>query len=155
TIVDHLGVAPHQAVFQVGHFTVQGDGLNGAVSTQHDGAARGLVAAAGLHAHVTVLYDVQTANTVGAGNLVQRLQHFVGLHFLAINGNNVALLVGQFHVCRLVWRGFRRHAPTPHVFLGFRPGVFQVHAFVGNVQQVGVHGIRALALLHLYRNIAL
>src|SRR5690554_1571517 len=32
-VVHHLGIARHQAVFQVGHFAVQGDGLDGAVGT--------------------------------------------------------------------------------------------------------------------------
>ena len=154
-VVDHLGVARHQAVFQVRHFAVQGDGLDGAVSAQHDGAARCFIAAAGLHAHVAVLNDVQAANTVGTSQLVQGFQNHVRLHFLTIHGNNVTLLVGQLNVGRLLWSGFRRHTPAPHVFLGFRPGIFQVHAFVGNVQQVGVHGVRALALLHFHRNVAL
>src|SRR5690554_5302849 len=154
-VVDHLGVARHQAVFQVGHFTVQGDGLDGAVGTQHDGAARCFIAAAGLHAHVAVLNDVQATDTVLAGQLVQGFQNHVRLHFLTINGNNVALPVGQLNVSRLLWSGFRRNTPAPHVFLGFRPGIFQVHAFVGNVQQVGIHGVRALALLHFHRNVAL
>src|SRR5690554_4847577 len=155
SVVDHLGIARHQAVFQVCHFTVQSDGLDGAVGAQHDGTTRGFVTAAGLHAHVTVLNDVQTANAVVTRQFVQGFQHLVGFQILTINGNHVTLAVGQLNVGRLVWRGFRRHAPAPHIFLGFRPGVFQVHAFVRDVQQVGVHGIRALALLHLYRNIAL
>ncbi len=137
------------------HFTVQSNGLDGAVGAQHDGTTRSFVTAAGLHAHVAVLDDVQAANTIFTGQLVQGFQHHVGLHFLTINGNDVAFPVGELHVSGLVRRGFRRYAPTPHVFLGFRPGVFQVDAFVGDVQQVGVHGIRALALLHFHGDVAL
>ncbi len=155
TVIDHLGVARHNAVFQVRHFAVQSNGLDGTVGTQHDGAARSLVTAAGLHAHIAVLDDVQTANTVGTRQLVQGFQNHVGLHVLTIDGNNVALLIGQFNVGRLIRRGFRRHTPAPHIFLGFRPGIFQIDAFVGNVQQVGVHGVRALALLHFHRDVAL
>ena len=36
TGVDQAGILGHQLVFKVGDFTVQGDGLDGAVGTQHD-----------------------------------------------------------------------------------------------------------------------
>ena len=43
----------------------------------HDGTARGLVAAAGLHAHHAVLGDVDPAHAVLAGTLVQGGQDLV------------------------------------------------------------------------------
>jgi hypothetical protein len=60
----------------------------------------------------------------------------------------------QRQVFGRIRRIFRRHGPAPHVFLGLGVGVFQVAAFVGDVQQVGIHAIgrTALAVLHVDRN---
>src|SRR5690606_12705371 len=136
----------HQLVFQVGDFTVQGDGLDGAVSLEHDGAAGGFVAAAGLHAHVAVLHDIQATDAVLAANLVQVSQHFGRAHLLAINGDDVALAVGQLDVGWSVRRGFRRLGPAPHVLFVLGPGVFQHATFIGDMQQVGIHGVRRFLL---------
>src|SRR5690606_14631721 len=104
-VVDHGGVLGHQLVFQVRYFTVQGDGLDGTVCLEHDGAAGGFVAAAGFHADVAVFYDVDTANTVVATHLVQVGQHLRRGHVLTVDGYDVAFTVGQFQIGRGV-RGF-------------------------------------------------
>src|SRR5690606_10633277 len=140
-VVNQAGVAWHQFVFQVRHFTVQGDGFDGTVCFQHDGAARSFVATAGLHAHITVFDDIQTADAVGTTDFVQGFQHCGRAHFDAVDGDNVAALVGQFHIGRNIWRGFRADRPAPHIFFVLGPGVFQHAAFIGNVQQVSVHGV--------------
>src|SRR5690606_32907265 len=145
-VVDQAGVLGHQLVFQVGDFTVQGDGLDGAVSLEHDGAAGGFVAAAGLHAHVAVLHDIQTTDAVLAANLVQVSQHFGRAHLLAINGDDVALAVGQLDIGRAVRRSFRGLGPAPHVLFVLGPGVFQHATFIGDMQQVGIHGVRRFLL---------
>src|SRR5690606_7747872 len=111
-----------------------------------DGAARGLVAATGLHAHVAVLDDVQATDAVLAADLVQVAQHFGRAHVLAVDGYDIALAVGQLDVGRGVRRGFRGLGPAPHVLFVLGPGVFQHAAFIGDVQQVGVHGVRRLLL---------
>jgi hypothetical protein len=50
----------------------------------------------------------------------------------------------------LVRRLFGRDGPAPHGFLGLGRGILEVAAFVGNVQQVGIHRIRRAALLVLH-----
>ena len=121
------------------HFAVQGDGFNRTVGAQHDGATRGFITTAGFHPHITVLNNIQTTNAVLTGDLIQVLKDLVGLHGLAINRHDIAFLVGHFDVGRRVGRSFRRYTPAPHIFLGFRPGILQVDAFVRNVEQVGIH----------------
>ncbi|KWV89437.1 hypothetical protein PFLmoz3_00859 [Pseudomonas fluorescens] len=146
TGVDQAGILGHQLVFKVGDFTVQGDGLDGAVGTQHDGAARGFVATARLHAHITVLDDVETADTMLTADAVQGRQYRGRGHFNAVQRNDVAVAVSQFQVLRLVWSVLRGDRPFPHIFFVLGPGVFQHAAFIGNVQQVGVHRVRRLLL---------
>ena len=131
----------------MGGFAVQGQRLDGAVRGQHDGAAGGFVAAPRLHAHVTVLDDVETADAVVAAQLVELAEDLGGAQAFAVDGDDVALLIGQGHVGGLVRRRFRADAPAPHVFLRFPPRIFQVAALVGDVQQVGVHGVRGFLLL--------
>ena len=53
------------------HLAVQGDGLQIAVRGAQDGAAGGLVDAAGLHADKTVLHHVQAADAVGAAQCIE------------------------------------------------------------------------------------
>src|SRR5690606_38706449 len=79
--VDQAGVLGHQLVFEVSDFAVQGDRLDGAVSAQHDGTARGLVATTGLHADIAVLDDVQTTDTVFTADAVQGSQNGGRGHF--------------------------------------------------------------------------
>src|SRR5690554_750927 len=156
-VVDDFGVTRHQFVFQVGRFAVQGDRLDGTVGLHHDGAPRRLVAATGLHADKAVFNDIQTANTVGTTHLVQVLQHGCRAHLLAVDGHDIALAVGQYQVGRLIRRLLGADAPAPHVFLGFRPRIFQNAAFIGDMQQVGIHGVRRLLLVlaEVHRNVAL
>ena len=116
------------------------------MALEHDGAARGLVAAARLHADVAVLDYVQAPDAVLATNLVQIGQHFGRGHVLAIDGNDVALAVSQLDVGRRIRRRLRRTGPTPHVLFVLGPGIFQHTALVGDMQQVGVHRIGRLFL---------
>ena len=137
--------------------TIQGQGLNGTVGRQHDGATRGFVAATGLHTHVTVFHDIQAANTVIATQLVQFGQHVGRAQRFAVDGDDVALFKAQGDVGGLVRGRFRAHTPAPHVFFGFPPRIFQIAAFVRDVQQVGVHGVRGFLLLvgEIHRDITL
>ena len=64
TIINKFRIARHQFVFQVGHLAVEGDGFDGPMRTQHDGAARGLIASTGFHADVTIFHQIQTPDTV-------------------------------------------------------------------------------------------
>jgi hypothetical protein len=76
--------------------------------------------------------------------------HFVGLHLLAVDGDHVALGEFQVEILGLVRRLFRRHGPAPHRLFGLGRRIFQVTAFVGDMQQVGIHRIRRAALLVLH-----
>ncbi len=122
---------------------------------EHDGAAGGFVAATSLHAHVAVFHDVDTADTVVAAHLVQIGQYLRRGHVLAVDGNDIALTVGQFDVGRGVGGVFRGNAPAPHVFFVLGPGVFQYAAFIRDVQQVGVHGVRGLLAVTLNGDVVL
>src|SRR5690606_17795862 len=131
-VVDQLGILGHQAVLQVRHFTVQGDGLDGTVSLEHDGAAGGFVAAAGLHAGAAGRADGGTAAAAVAAGRVQVGQHFGGGHFLAVDGDDGTVAAAQLDVGGLVRCSFRALGPAPHVFFVLGPGVFQHAAFVGD-----------------------
>jgi hypothetical protein len=126
----------------VGDFPVEADRLDGTVGAQHDRAARSFVAAARLHADIAVLDQIETADAVLATQFVELGQNLGRAHAGAVQGDDIAFLVGQFQILGLVGRGFRRHRPPPHRLFGLGIGVFQMAAFVGNVQQVGVHRIR-------------
>ena len=127
-------------------FAVQSDRLDGAVGLEHDGAAGRLVATAGLHADITVLDDVEAADAIFTADAIQLGQDLGRSHVLAVDGNDVALAVGQLDIGRCVWSCFRRDSPLPHVLFMLGPGVFQHTALVGDVQQVGIHGIRRFLL---------
>ncbi len=129
------------------HFAIQRDGFDGPVRLEHNGAARGFVTTARLHAHVAVFDDVRPANAVGAPQGVEPLQHSSGRETLVIDGHDVTLAKGQLDVLRFVRRRFWRHAPAPHVFLGFSPGLFQHAPLIGDMQQIGVHRIGRFFLL--------
>src|SRR5690606_11951632 len=123
---------------------------------EHDGAAGRFVAAAGLHAHVAVFHDVQATDAIFAANAVQLGQDGGRAQLLAVNGDDVTVAVGQLDVGRGVRRGFWGLGPAPHVFFVLGPGVFQHAAFIGDVQQVGIHGIRRFLLaVALDRNLVL
>src|SRR3990167_8605287 len=146
TVVDQAGVFRHQLVFEVSDFAVQGDRFNGAVAFEHDGAAGRLVAATGLHANKAVFNDIQTTDAVFAADAVQLSQDGGRAHGLAVDGDDVTGAVGQLDIGWGIRRGFWRLGPAPHVFFVLGPGVFQHAAFIGDVQQVGIHGVRRLLL---------
>ena len=89
-----------------------------------------------------------------AAQLIQLEQQIGRRQTLAIDRHRVALLIADDDLFGLIRRIFRRHAPAPHVFFRAPPRVFQTAAFVGDVQQVGVHRIRRffLVLGEIHRN---
>jgi hypothetical protein len=74
------------------------------VGLVEDGAARGLVDAAALHAHQPVLHDVQQADAVFAAQLVELVDNLLGAHLLAVDGRGHALFKLQLHIGGLVRR---------------------------------------------------
>ena len=78
---------------------------------------------------------------------VQARQQPRGTQAPAIQRHRVAAGEFDFHYLRFVRRRLGRHGPAPDALVRLGPGILQVAALVGNVQQVGVHGIRRLVLL--------
>jgi hypothetical protein len=106
----------------VGDFAVEGDRLDGAVGAQQDGAARGFVAAARLHADVAVLDQVEAADAVLAAQLVEPASSSWRLHALAVDRDQIALLEFEIDVLGGIGRLLRRHRPAPHRLLGSAAG---------------------------------
>ena len=139
------------------HFSIQRDGLDRAMRSQQNATSWRLVAAAGLHPHVAVFNDIGATNAVSPAPLIELRQYLGSSQYLTVDRHHVAVLKGQDQFLRLIGRGFRAHRPAPHVFLGRDPGVFQHIALVGDMQQVGVHGVRGflLCLGKIHRDIVL
>ena len=149
-VVDGVRVAGHQLVLEVGGLPVEGDRLDGAVGAQHDGAARGLVAAAGLHPHVPVLDDVDAADAVLAADRVQALDRGGRAHRLPVDRDHVAAPVAELDVARGVGRRLRGAGPPPHPLVRLGRRDFELVPLERDVQQVGVHGVgRCVAALAL------
>ena len=149
-VVDQLGVARHQLVLEMRHLTIERDRLDGAVGFEHHGAGGCFVTAAGLHAHVAVLDQIEPADAVVAGHLVQVEHHLRRAHRHAIDAHDVTATVTEFDVGGLVGRLLGRHGPAPHVLARLPVGVFEAAALVGDVKEVGVHRVGGfLAALHL------
>ena len=156
-VVDQLGVARHQLVFQVCNLAIQRDGFYRPVGFQHDRAAGCFVAAAGFHAHIAVLHDIVAADAVGAADAVEFRKHRGGAHRLAVQAHYVAAGKFEFDIGCLIGCVFRAHAPAPHVLFRLRPGVLQLVALVGDMQQVGIHRVGRFLLRPgvIHRNIVL
>mmetsp|Transcript_21925 Transcript_21925/g.47855 ORF Transcript_21925/g.47855 Transcript_21925/m.47855 type:complete len:270 (+) Transcript_21925:619-1428(+) len=148
-IVDELSIAGHQLILEVRLLAVQGDGLNGAVGIQQDGAAGGLVHSSALHSHKAALHQVHTPDAVVAAQLVELSQQGGGAHLDAVNGHGVTLLKLNLQKGGGVWGLLRGHTACEHVLCGGHPRVLQGIALVADVQQVGVHGVGGLATLGL------
>ncbi len=140
----------------MGGLTVQRDRLDRTVGPHHDRAARRFVRATALHADVSILDDVETTDAVLATDPVELGQHLGGAHSLAVDGHDVALVVGELDVGGLVRRSLGAGGPTPHLLRRLEPRILERSALVADVQQVGVHRERRLlAPLHLDRNLVL
>ena len=129
-----------------GHL-VQADALQHAVGLVEDGAAGGLIHAAALHAHQTVLHDVDDADAVGAAQLVELQDDVLGAELLAIQGHGYALLKVQRHIGGHIrgLQGGDAHFQKAGLFvLGLVAGVLQVQTLMGQVPQVLVLGVVGL-----------
>src|SRR5262252_6055111 len=97
-------VALHLVDEPLERLALESEGLQGAVGRMEDGAARRLVDAAGLHAHVAVLDEVDPPNAVLASEPVQGLQQGHGPEPLSVHRHGIARLVLDLHVHRHVRR---------------------------------------------------
>ena len=145
-VVNQLGVARHELVFHMRYFSIQRDGFDRAMRSQQNAASWRLVAAAGFHPHVAVLDNIGATNAVSPASLIELRQYLRSAQHLSVDRHHVAVLKGQNQLLRLIGCRFRAHRPAPHVFLGRDPGVFKHIALIGNMQQVGVHGVRGFLL---------
>ena len=138
-VVDQLGVLRHERILEVRDFTVEGDRLDRPVGPQHDGAARGLIGATTLHADEAVLDDVETTDAVLTAETVELGEDFGRSHGLTVDGDDVALFVGEVEIGGLVGRHFRTHRPAPHLRRWLGERIFQRATLKRDVEQVGVH----------------
>src|SRR5690606_29331958 len=110
------------------------NGLNRTVSFKHDGAARGFIAAAGFHTHITIFDDIQTTNTVFATQLVQIRQNSGWRQALTIDGYDIAFIVSEVNIGSFVWCSFSRNTPAPHFFFSFGQCIFKNTTFLCNMR---------------------
>ena len=128
---------------------VQGDGLQNIDGLVQDGTAGSLVHAAALHAHQTVLHDIQQADAVLAAQLVQVLHQLHSAHLLAVNGSGNALFKVDGHIGRGVGSllgADTQLQETGVVVLGLVGGALQIQALVAQMPQVLVLGVVGLAV---------
>ena len=130
-------------------FLIQSDGLQNIDSLVQDGTAGGLIDAAALHAHQTVLHDIQQADAVLAAQLVQVFHQLHSAHLLAVHGGGDALFKVDGHIGGLIGSLLGADAQLQEaglVVLGLVGGAFQIEALVAQVPQVLVLGIVGLAV---------
>ena len=84
-----------------------------------------------------------------AANAVEFREHGGGRQALAIDGDDIAALVFELDHLGAVGRLARRIGDAPHRFLGLEVRVLEDAALVGDVQQVGVHGVGRCAAAFL------
>ena len=133
----------------MGAFLIQRDGLQHVDGLVQDGTAGGLVHAAALHAHQTVLYDIQQTDTVCTAQLVQVLHQLHSAHLLAVHGSGDALFKVDSHIggnigCLLGADTQLQKAGL--IVLRLVGGAFQIQTLVAQVPQVLVLGVVGLAV---------
>src|SRR4029453_4891527 len=70
-VVDELGVFRHELVLEMSRAAVEGDGFDPAVRRDQDGAARGLVHSARLHADEAILDEIEPSETGGTAERIK------------------------------------------------------------------------------------
>src|SRR5690606_21665678 len=144
-VVNELGVFRDERVAQVLDLAVEGEGFELLVRLHEDGAARGLIDAAALHADEAVFNDVNAADAVLAAELVEGLEDLAGGELLAVDGHAVALDEVELDILGLVRRVLGGDGKLEHglVVLGGRvePGILEDAGLVGDVEKVAVHRV--------------
>ena len=130
-------------------FLIQSDGLQNIDGLVQDGTAGGLIDAAALHAHQTVLHDIQQADAVLAAQLVQVLHQLHSAHLLAVHGGGDALFKVDGHIGGNIGSllgGDAQLQETGLVVLGLVGGALQIQTLVAQVPQVLILGVVGLAV---------
>ena len=128
---------------------VQSDGLQNIDGLVQDRTAGSLVHAAALHAHQTVLDDVQQADAVLAANLVQVLDQLDSAHLLAVNSSGDALLEVEGDVGRGVGSLLGGNAQLQEaglIVLRLVGRTLEVEALMAQVPQVLILGVVGLTV---------
>ena len=128
---------------------VQSDGLQNIDGLVQDRTAGSLVHAAALHAHQTVLDDVQQTDAVLAADLVQVLDQLDSAHLLAVNSSGDALLEVEGEVGRGVGSLLGGNAQLEEaglIVLRLVGGVLEVETLVAQVPQVLILGVVGLTV---------
>src|SRR5262249_23558488 len=89
-VVYELGIFGHTLVLEVGGSAVQCDRFDAAVGGKQDCSTRRLIHTARLHADETVLDEIESADAVGAAEIVEVLKKNRRGHFLAIDRDGIA-----------------------------------------------------------------
>ena len=114
---------------------------------EHDAAARGLVAAAAFHADIAVLDHVEPSDPVPAADGIEFREDLRGGQAFPVHRHDVSAAVLELDLLRLRRRFLRRHRDAPHRFLRLVLRVLEHAAFIGDVQQIRVHGVGRAAFL--------
>ena len=121
--------------------TVQAQLFQLAVCIVQDGAAGGLINAAGLHTYQTVFYHIDDTNAVFCTFPVQVIQQGGGRQLLTVHLYRGTLYELDLDVGRLVGSILGCVADHQHFILGLIGRILQIHTLVAQVPQVAVHRI--------------
>ena len=106
-----------------------------------DGAAGGLVHAAGLDAHKAVLDHVHAADAVLAAKFVQLHHDLGGRQGFAVHRDRVAVFEGDGDVFGFIRGLLERDGHDMGGFEGFFPRIFKLAAFEAAMEHVAVHAV--------------
>src|SRR5262249_15216240 len=108
----------------------------------HHRAARRLVDPARLHADEAILDEVDPADAVLAGDLVEPGQHLDRAEPLAVDRDRVAALELDLEDARLGRRVLGIARALEHLRIGLAPRILEHAALVAGVQQVAIDRVR-------------
>eukprot|EP00053_Salpingoeca_punica_P020582 m.211961 g.211961 ORF g.211961 m.211961 type:complete len:431 (-) comp19168_c0_seq1:25-1317(-) len=158
-LVDLVGECGAQQVAHLADLAVHGDGLDVEVGRAQHRAGRRLIHAAALQAHKAVLDNIDAADAVDAGNLVQIGENAKRRRLLMavaeiLDPDRHALLELNLDDGGRLWCSDRVRRHLVHVRGRARGWVLQHTRLVADVHQVGVHGPRVL-LCDRHRDVVL
>lgn len=120
---------------------VEGETLEIYMRDTKDSCAGGLIASAGLDADKAIFNNIDTADTMFAGNRIQSKENLdgIGVNLFLIRDSHLdgkASLEFDGESLRSLGRIFRRHSKFPHVIRGSGVGILEYTGFVGDVEKV-------------------
>mmetsp|Transcript_9705 Transcript_9705/g.58851 ORF Transcript_9705/g.58851 Transcript_9705/m.58851 type:complete len:269 (+) Transcript_9705:1802-2608(+) len=104
-----------------------------------------LVHSTGLHPDKAALHDVDATNAVVSAQLIELGEEVSRPKLFTIDSDWIAILELDFHVGRLVWCCFRAHRARKHALIWFHPWILKCIAFVRNVKEVCISGVRGFS----------